>query len=137
MARNFLTATFDAATELKDAGAVTTAGPAQVGGANRVVNVGNGLLQAVVIVDVVALDATTGDETYTVALQASTSPTFASNVQTVATITAAAGPGRYTAPFINSMNGDVPLPYLRAFLQPAGTTPSIDCRVWITKNPTV
>lgn len=136
MARNFLTATFDAATELKDGGAVTTAGAATVGGTPRVVNVGNALLQAVVVVDVVALDLASGDETYTVLLQGSTSPTFASNVVAVATVRAT-GAGRFTAPFVNSTDGDKPLPYLRAFVQPAGTTPSLDARVWITKNPTI
>jgi hypothetical protein len=55
----------------------------------------------------------------------------------VATIVADSGVGRYTAPFVNSTNGDTPYPYLRAYITPGGTTPSLDCRVWITKNPTV
>jgi hypothetical protein len=146
MGRNLLTATFDAATELKDAGAVTASGAAQVGGSARVVNVGNGILQAVLVIDVDALDITTGDEAYEVRLQGSSSPTFATDVHVLtskrvgdSTTTGEsvdAGVGRYTLPFVNSSDGETPLPYLRAYHVIAGTTPSANYRAWITKNPT-
>jgi hypothetical protein len=77
MARNILTATFDAATELKDAGAITASGAGQVSGAPRVVNVGAGLINAVLVIDVDAIDIAGGDEGYTVTLQGSSDPTFA------------------------------------------------------------
>src|ERR1043166_9343678 len=86
MARNLLTATFDAATELKDAGAVTSAGAAQVGGVKRVVNLGPAFAQISWVVDVDTMDITTGDEGYTLTLQGSSSPTFASDVHNISTI---------------------------------------------------
>jgi hypothetical protein len=145
MARNLLTATFDAATELKDAGAMTASGAAQVGGAARVVNVGSGIISAVLVIDVNALDITTGDEGYTLVLQGSTSPTFASDVQnlvihragdsTVTGETVDSTIGRKTIPFTNQARDGSPLPYLRIYATIAGTTPSVDFRAWITKNP--
>jgi hypothetical protein len=145
MARNLLTATFDAATELKDAGAMVASGAAQVGGAARVVNVGNGILMAVLVIDVNTLDVTTGDEGYTLTLQGSSSPTFASDVQNLVTKrvgdstttgeTVDSTVGRYTIPFTNQGRDGSPLPYLRIYATIAGTTPSVDFRAWITKNP--
>lgn len=145
MARNLLTATFDAATELKDAGAITASGAGQVSGAPRVVNVGNGLINAVLVIDVDAIDIVTGDEGYTVTLQGSTDATFATNVQNVASRrvgdstttgeSADAGIGRYTLPVINQAKDGTPLPYLRIYTTVAGTTPSVNFRAWLTKNP--
>lgn len=145
MARNLLTATFDAATELKDGGAVTAAGAAQVGGTNRVVNLGNAFTTGVIVVDVDTVDVTTGDEGYTIAIQGSSVSNFGSDVHNIARIQVGAaavtgnsantGTGRYTAPFINSADGATALPYIRAYITPVGTTPSINCRVWLTKSP--
>lgn len=147
MGRNLLTATFDAATELKDAGAVAAAGAAQVGGAARVVNVGAGLINAVLVVDTATIDITTGDEGYTLTLQGSTSPTFASDVQNILVIRAGDSTvtgetvdsivGRRTYPVINQARDGSPLPYLRMYTTPVGTTPSIDYRAWLTKNPLI
>lgn len=145
MARNLLTATFDAATELKDAGAITSTAAAQVGGVNRVVNVGNALIDAVVNIDVDALDITTGDESYDIRIQGSTSATFASDVHnlvihkagdsSVTGETVDSVVGRRSYGLINSGDGSTPLPYIRAYLTIAGTTPSINCRIWMTKDP--
>lgn len=145
MGRNLLTATFDAATELKDAGAVAANGPGMVSGAPRVVNVGVGLLSAVLVIDVNALDITTGDEGYVITLQGSTSATFASDVQnlvihragdsTTTGETVDSAIGRKTIPFMNQGRNGEPLPYLRVYATVSGTTPSLDYRAWITKNP--
>lgn len=145
MARNLLTATFDAATELKDAGAVTASGAATVGGAARVVNVGNGIVNAVLVIDVDEIDISAGDEGYTLVLQGSTSATFASDVQNLAitragdsTITGEStdtGVGRKTIPFTNQARDGSPLPYLRLYTTVAGLAPSVNFRAWITKNP--
>jgi hypothetical protein len=145
MARNILTATFDAATELKDAGAITASGAGQVSGAPRVVNVGAGLINAVLVIDVDAIDIAGGDEGYTVTLQGSSDPTFATDVQNIAsrrigdsTVTgesADSGVGRYTLPVINQGRDGTPLPYLRVYTTVAGVTASVNFRAWLTKNP--
>lgn len=146
MARNLLNSTFDAATELKDAGAVTASAAAQVGGVARVLNVGNAFIEdAVMNVDVDAIDITTGDEGYTITLQGSTSSTFASNVYNLASVKVGKASvtghsvdvttGRYQMPIMNSLDGATPLPYLRAYITCVGTTPSINCRVWLSSCP--
>lgn len=147
MARNLYTATFDAATELKDAGALTASGAAQVGGAARVVNVGAGIINAVLVIDVDAIDITTGDEGYVIILQGSTSPTFASDVQNIfvhragdSTVTGESVDstiGRRTFPISNQARDGSPLPYLRIYATISGTTPSVNFRAWLTKNPTI
>lgn len=147
MSRNLLTATFDAATELKDAGAVTASGAAQVDGAPRVVEVGNAFLQAVLIVDFDAMDIAGGDEAYEVRLQGSSDPTFATDVSILASVRAGAGSvtgenntgvGRRSVPFINESEDGKPLPYLRAYhvVTPGAATGSVNYRAFITKNPT-
>jgi hypothetical protein len=145
MARNLLTATFDAATELKDAGAITASGAGTVASVARVVNVGTGIIDAVLVIDVNALDITTGDEGYVLVLQGSDSPTFASNIQNLAihragdsTVTGESADsviGRKTIPFNNQARDGSALPYLRIYATVSGTTPSVDFRAWITKNP--
>ena len=146
MARNLYTATFDAATELKDAGQITASGAGQVGGAPRVVNVGNGIVDAILVIDVDNIDITTGDEGYTLILQGSSSATFASDVQnlvihragdsTTTGETVDSAVGRKTIPFSNQGRDGSPLPYLRIYATVAGTTPILNYRAWITKNPT-
>lgn len=145
MARNLYTATFDAATELKDAGAITATGAAQVGGAARVVNVGNGIINAVLVIDVDALTVSVGDEGYTITLQGSSSPTFASDVQNLfvhragdSTLTGESADstiGRRTFPVSNQGRDGSPLPYLRIYTTVAGASPSVNFRAWLTKNP--
>lgn len=146
MGRNLLTATFDAATELKDAGAITSSAAAQVGGVARVVNLGTAFAEMSMNVDVDALTTAAADQSYRVTLQGSTSPTFASDVNNLASITvghatatgnsATSTTGRYQTAAMNSKDGATPLPYVRAYITVAGTgSPSINCRVWLTKSP--
>lgn len=145
MARNLLNSTFDAATELKDAGALTASAAAQVGGVARVLNVGPGFIDGVMNVDVDVIDITSGDEGYTITLQGSTSSTFASNVYNLASVKVGKASvtghsvdvttGRFQMPVINSLDGVTPLPYLRAYITCAGTTPSINCRAWLSLSP--
>lgn len=123
--RNQMDATFDAATQLKDAGAVTADGAGTVGGQPRVVNVGTGLLSATLIVDVADLDLAGGDEGYRIVLQGSTDPTFASGVSNLAEFNGGAaaaaageegfGIGRLARGFNNIDEGGNILPYLRVF----------------------
>lgn len=143
--RNLLTAQFDAALELKDAGsAITANGVAQVGGVNRVVNVGKAFLQATLIIDVDLMDVSSNDETYELTLQGSTTPDFSADVVNIATVkvgkatglgeSSDAGIGRYAVGFINTRDGVKPYPYLRMTHKTSGTTPSFNYRAFITKN---
>ena len=143
--RNILTATFDAATELKDAGAVTASGAAEVDGAPRVVDLGNAYVQATMIVDFDAMDTAGGDEAYEVRLQASSDPSFAKDVSIIATVRAGAGSvtgeqdvgiGRRSASFVNQGEDGQPLRYLRAYhvVDGGAATGSVNYRAFITKN---
>jgi len=143
--RGILNATLDVAMILKDAGAVTTSGAAQVGGVARVLNVGPAFMQGVFTVDFNVLDLTSADEGYEVRLQASSDPTFASDVSVIATLRAgtatgnsaegAVGIGRRQAAFVNVSEDGKPLQYLRAYIVVSGTTPSINCQAFIGQNP--
>lgn len=143
--RQLLIGTFDAATELKDAGAVTASGAAQVAGAARVVNVGKAYLEALLIVDFDALDVTSLDEGYEVRLQGSSDPTFATDVNIITSVRAGtaaaigesvnAGIGRRAKPFINQGEDGQPRAYLRLYHVLSGTTPSVNYRGFITKDP--
>ncbi len=142
--RNQMDMTMDAATQLKDAGApVVASGPGQVGGVNRVVNVGPAILSAVFVVDIAALtiDATAS---YDLRLQASSDPTFATDVTIVAHIQSVLiaqggedrpGVGRRSVPFTNIGEDGAAKAYLRVYHTLGGTTPSINYAAMITQNP--
>jgi hypothetical protein len=141
--RNQMDATMDAATQLKDAGAVIASGAGQVGGANRVVNVGPALLSAVFTVDISALTIN-ADAAYDIRLQASNDPTFATDVSIVANVQSLLiatggedrpGIGRHSRPFVNIGEDGQAKTYLRAYHNIAGTTPSINYAAMITQNP--
>lgn len=145
MQRNLLAAQFDAATELKDAGAVTASGPALVGGVARVINIGKAFLRGTLVIDVDLVDLTTGDETYEIRLQGSSVPDFTSDVVVldvtrVGDTSTSAGEsvdrtvGRITKSVMNSVDGTKPYQYLRVYAVLAGTTPSINFRAFLTKD---
>lgn len=138
--RNINDATFDAALQLKDAGAVTASGAATVGAVARVVNVGAGVLSANLIVDIATLDVAGGDEAYDIRLQGSTDPTFATNVSILARVQSGTGfgqdsfgVGRVSAPFQNTSESGEILPYLRAYhnIVPGAGTASINYQAFI------
>jgi hypothetical protein len=132
--------TLDALLIMKDAGAVTSSAAAQVAAADRIIKLGAGRVDGRVIVDVTALDITTGDESYRIRLQLSTSATFAAgNVTAVtlelgdSTVTGSSVDstvGRYELPFCNEVNG-VLYAHARLFTFAAGTTPSINYAAYI------
>lgn len=141
--RNQLDATFDAATQLKDAGAAVASGAGTVGGAARVVNVGPAILSAVFNVDIIAqtVDATAD---YQIRLQASSDPTFATDVTVVAEVVSQLvgtsgqdrpGLGRQSRPFNNIGEDGAPKAYLRVYHVIGGSTPSINYQAFIGQNP--
>lgn len=139
MARHFLNAPFDAATVLKTAGALTAASTD-----GTILDVGAGMLEASLILDITAIDVVTGDEVYDIILQGSNSATFASGVnnlwrarlgdsaltdESVDTVI-----GRLQALVLNSKDGQNKFRYLRLRTKCAGTTPSINYSAFLTKQ---
>lgn len=145
--RNLLVGPLDVTLQLKDAGAVTTSGAAQVSGAARVLNVGPAFLEGVMVVDFSALDVGGGDEGYEVRLQGSSDPTFATDVSILASVRAGAGTvtgesgsvgiGRRTTTFTNQSEDGKALPYLRAYHVVTGGAGggSVNYSAFITKSP--
>lgn len=128
--------TFDAQHLLKDAGAVTSSAAAQVAAANRIIDLGDARVDARAIIDVSAIDVSSGDEVYTIEVQVSSSASFASDIAIAGLArlghssvsfesASTAAPNRREIAFTNEING-VTRRYLRAFHRIAGTTPSIN-----------
>lgn len=139
--------TYDAATLLKAAALVT--GDAT---GSLVLNVGNGLMDADLIIDVTALEVDSNNETYEIILQGSSDAAFgtAANIAQLASITIGdhagtrlalmgAGAddtiGRYLVPVRNERNGTL-YPYLRVITSVVGTvTPGgINYTAWLAKD---
>jgi hypothetical protein len=123
--------TFDADLRLKDAGLVASTAAATVGSNAKVVTVGDATFKGVAVIDVTAVEIASNNELYTVAIQGSTSATFASDVQNLAIIDFGATEvrpggaidsltGRYELIFLNEQDGIV-YPYIRLHTTVAGT----------------
>lgn len=145
--RNF---TYDAALLLKDSVAVTASGAAQVAAAAKVFDTGfvsggpSALFKGFAVIDVTALNIATADELYTITVQGSNSPTFASGIENLAALqlgAAAVRPGgagaslvgRYELCFQNEQ-ADVMYEYIRVFITVAGTGPSITFTCFIGRD---
>jgi len=144
MTRNRKDRTFDAATELKDAGLIAASAATQVGGSDVILDLeeGGGLFDTPsgsdgsrfdgsIIIDVTEIEIATGDEVFDILAQVSSSPTFASDVKNVAGLNLAATAvadggaddgevGHYELGFTNEQNG-VARRYMRLFTVVAGT----------------
>lgn len=137
---------FDIQTLLKDAGAITADAAAQVGGQAQILDLGAARTDAIVVVDVTAIDISSADENYRLVLQGSNSPTFASGIQNLAILelgATAARPGgaadslvgRYELMFTNEQ-ADLTFRYARMYTDVTGTTPSINYTAFMTELPT-
>lgn len=127
--------TFDIKLLLKDAGAVTADAAGTVAAAAKVLDLGDAAyvgdgVQAVI--DVSALDTSSGDETYDVMIQGATDAAFTTPVALAKRTIK--NTGRHDLPFSNAMPDGTYLRYLRTFIDVAGTTPSINCTVWVGKQ---
>ncbi len=144
MTRNRNDRSFDAATELKDAGLIAASAAAQVGGSDQILDLAadDGVdgeptgsvgvrIDGSVIIDIAEIEIATGDEVYDIVAQVSDSPTFASGVVNVgglnigdAAVTDGAAadgvPGRYEFGITNEQNGRA-YRFLRLFTVVAGT----------------
>ena len=108
--------TFDATFKFKDAGLVAADAAAQVDGSNKIVDLGEGLFEGDMVIDVTAIEIASNDEKYEIQVQLSDSATFASGVVQGSTLCLGAletligtdtdsTTGRYILPFRNEVNG--------------------------------
>jgi hypothetical protein len=139
-----LQGTFDSTLLFKDAGAVTADGAAQVAAAARVVDVGaNSRFDGTMMVNVSALDVTSGDERYVVNVQGSNAADFSAGVVNLGSLqlgdstttleSVDSVTGLYELPFTNEKGG-VKYRYLRIYVDVAGTTPSINFTAYAVKS---
>jgi hypothetical protein len=129
--RNQKDATFDYALRLKDAGVIAASAAAQVGGADKILDMGAQRFDGRVVVDITACETDTGNEKYQIMVQGSTSATFASGVwnlgalilgdSTVSLETVDTAATRHQEiAFCNEVNGVV-YQYIRVYTFIAGT----------------
>lgn len=122
---------FDAEMEFKDAGLVASSAAAQVDSADKIVDVGAGRFEGVMVIDVSAIEIASDNEEYDILVQGSSSATFASDVQNLAQMNLGATEvrqggaidslvGRYELPFVNEQ-ADVRYRYLRVYTVVAGS----------------
>lgn len=130
--------------EMKDAGAITADAAAQVGGSNKIIDLGEGFVEGNLLIDVSAIDFTTGDETYDLIFQLSSKSDFATVIANKIKIQygdARGGSndldqnfvGREVVPFNNEHQGVI-YQFARMFTDVGGTTPSINYTANLTKQ---
>lgn len=133
--------TYDSLLELEDGAAAITAD----GAGSAVLDLGTGHVSGDIVLDVSAIDATTGDELYTIFAQLSDSATIASGIEHACAIqlggvTGALGQrdvsslaGRFVMPFQNQLSTRR-YRYLRLYVDVSGTSPSITFVAYLAKH---
>jgi hypothetical protein len=132
--------------QLKDAGLVAATAAAQVGGSNKILDLGPGVAWTpfVVSLKVTAVDVDSGDEVYDIVIQGSTSATFASGIvdlcqRTMGDAAVMNGDtditaGEYMLYGHNDVDGTV-YRYIRAYTVVAGTIATgINYQAWLTRG---
>lgn len=115
---------------LEDGAAVITASRnGRVGGSNRIFDTVAGSWAGFLIFDAIAIDTASGNETYTIRLEVSNSPTFATGVVEINSLSVMAA-GQQAVLFDNTVNGTV-YRYVRIRFALAGTTPSLTLVSWL------
>ena len=122
--------TYDDYLLMKDAGLVAASAAAQIGGADHIEDLGSGLIEADLVIDVSAIEIASGDEIYNICVQVSSKSNFADTIQTVAKLElgaatplmgdVASNMGRYVLPFRNEFCGTI-YRYARVYTLVAGT----------------
>jgi hypothetical protein len=128
--RNQKDETFDYLLRLKDAGLVAASAAAQVGGADKILDMGAQRFDGRAVLDLSAVEVGTGDEDFRIIVQGSTSATFATDVWNLGAAllgdssksfeTVDSVIGRREIAFCNEINGTV-YRYLRVYTFVAGT----------------
>lgn len=118
---------------MKDAGLVAASAAATVASSAKIVNVGEGLVEGLLVVDVSAIEIASNDELYSIALQGSDVADFSTGDEVIVELavlnlgaaeviggTADSTVGRYEIPFRNEYQG-THYPYLRVYTTVDGT----------------
>ena len=126
-----VTKTYDDDLELKDAALVSSSAAAQVASADKIIDLGAGVLHGDIVIDVTACEVASGNEMYTVGAQISDSSTFASGIYEVTCIKLGSsrcitgdtdmGAGRYILPFRNTIANNVSKRYMRLYTTISGS----------------
>lgn len=146
MARNQRDFTVDLNLQLKDAGLIAADDIAQVGGSDKILDLGAARFDGRVIIDASAVEVASGDEAYEVVLEFSNSSSFASGIRqgpkftlgdAAATVMLAAdtdnGVGRYELPFTNEINGTT-YRYMRMQIDVSGTVATgVNFTAWVVQ----
>jgi len=117
---------------MKDAGLVASSAAATVDSSAQVADVGEGLVDALLVVDVSAIEIASDDELYSIAVQGSDVSDFSTGspvIEELAVLNLGAAEvlsgsqdsatGRYVLPFRN-VKGSTAFPYLRVYTTVAG-----------------
>jgi len=140
---------------LDSAAAVSAIVASQVGkilDVAKIIDLGDGVVEGYMIVDIDAIDVSAADELYEIWLQGAQSATFgtAGLIRVLAGVELGSGEllfnatattgdqgaagDRYVVPFRNVINGVV-FRYVRAYLEIAnGTGETITCNIWLSKK---
>ena len=139
-----ITKTYDHSLLLNDGGSITASAAALVDSAAKVLDLGLGLVEGDIMVDVSELDVDSNNEIVTIGVQISDSATFASGIYQVASLALGdASPlagdtdmttGRYVIPFNNLIGNGVTKRYLRLYFTIAGTVAGFDCTAYLAKK---
>ena len=121
---------YDVKLELKDAGLVAADAAGQVGGSDKIVNLGAGFVNGNLVIDVSEIEIASGDELYKISLQGSSKADFADTFEDLAICELGANAvlggdqgseaGRYVIPFRTSRKGTI-YPYVRVYTDVNGT----------------
>lgn len=137
--------TFDANLEFKDAGLIAADDAAQVDSADKIVDLGEGLFEGDLVVDVTAIEIASNDERYDIGIQLSDSSTFASGIvqgpilalgalETLIGADTDSTTGRYVLPFRNEVNGTW-YRYARVYINVTGNIATgINFSAWAAKR---
>lgn len=136
--------TFDALTQLKDAGLVASSAAAQVNSAARQWDTGGVRVDCRLIVDLTAVEVDSGNEKYEIEVQLSNTSGFGSGIFIAATLklghssvsneSASTATGRRELHFTNEIDGTV-YRYVRVFTRISGTIATgINYTAWVARQ---
>lgn len=129
----------DAELIFKDAGAVTANAGGTVSGAAKIIKLGAGRFEAVMLIDVSAI-AVAADANYNIIVQGSNTADFSGAKENLAVLNlgntavrpggaATSKIGRYEVPFTTDQN-DTVYDYVRIYTSVAGAAPSVNFTAW-------
>lgn len=131
-------APMDAETRFCEDKTMTADGAVQEASADVIIPIGPGYKEGDLVINITALDATTGDEAVAFILEGTNNATFGTAAQNIPLARLDVGVhagvdlpiGRYIVPFTNERGGTT-YTNLRLVLDVAGTTPSVTFDAWI------